>query len=66
VVLTPAPTTVQETQNVDLPSPRDQIETKEQPEFARLRAHVYRSIKRKQTSAKPEHAPEQQPATTRS
>jgi NitT/TauT family transport system ATP-binding protein len=66
VVLTPAPTTVQETQNVDLPSPRDQIETKEHPEFARLRAHVYRSIKRKQTSAEPERAAEEQPATTRS
>jgi NitT/TauT family transport system ATP-binding protein len=66
VVLTPAPTTVQETLDVDLPSPRDQLETKEQPEFARLRAHVYRSIKRKQTSAEPERAPEEQPATTRS
>jgi NitT/TauT family transport system ATP-binding protein len=66
VVLTPAPTKVQETLDVDLPSPRDQLETKEQPEFARLRAHVYRSIKRKQTSAEPERAPEEQPATTRS
>jgi NitT/TauT family transport system ATP-binding protein len=66
VVLTPAPTKVQETRDVDLPSPRDQLETKEQPEFARLRAHVYRSIKRRQTSAEPERAPEEQPATTRS
>jgi NitT/TauT family transport system ATP-binding protein len=66
VVLTPAPTKVQETLAVDLPSPRDQLETKEQAEFARLRAHVYRSIKRKQTSAEPERAPEEQPATTRS
>ena len=66
VVLTPAPTKVHETLDVDLPSPRDQLETKEQPEFARLRAHVYRSIKRKQTSAEPERAPEGQPATTRS
>jgi NitT/TauT family transport system ATP-binding protein len=66
VVLTPAPTKVQETLDVDLPSPRDQLETKEQPEFARLRGHVYRSIKRKQTSAEPERAPEEQPATTRS
>jgi NitT/TauT family transport system ATP-binding protein len=66
VVLTPAPTKVQETLDVDLPSPRDQLETKEQPEFARLRAHVYRSIKRKQTSAEPERAPEEQPATMRS
>jgi NitT/TauT family transport system ATP-binding protein len=66
VVLAPAPTTVQETLDVDLPSPRDQIETKEQPEFARLRAHVYRSIKRKQGAAEPERAPEEQPATSQS
>src|ERR671927_911336 len=38
VVLTPAPTRVEETLDVDLASPRDQIDTKEQPEFARLRA----------------------------
>jgi NitT/TauT family transport system ATP-binding protein len=49
VVLTPAPTTVQEICEVDLPEPRDQVDTKELPEFARLRAHVFRSIKRKQT-----------------
>ena len=61
VVLTPAPTTVQETLGVNLPADRDQLETKELPEFARLRAHVYRSIKRKQTSAEPEP----QPAATR-
>ena len=55
VVLTPAPTIVQQVEEVDLPSPRDQVETKEQPEFARLRAHVYRSIKRRQqSSAEPE------------
>jgi NitT/TauT family transport system ATP-binding protein len=57
VVLTPAPTTVQEMLEVDLPEPRDQVETKELPEFARLRAHVYRSIKRKQPAAEPEQAP---------
>src|SRR3954453_15476629 len=50
VVLTPAPTSVQEALEVDLPEPRDQVETKELPEFARLRAHVYRSIKRKQAA----------------
>src|SRR5829696_275873 len=48
VVLTPSPTEVQEVLDVDLPRPRDQVETKELPEFAHLRAHVYRSIKRKQ------------------
>jgi NitT/TauT family transport system ATP-binding protein len=66
VVLTPAPTQVQETLEVDLPDVRDQLETKEDPEFARLRAHVYRSIKRKQTAAEPGPAAEGQPATARS
>jgi NitT/TauT family transport system ATP-binding protein len=65
VVLSPAPTRVQETLDVDLPAARDQIETKENPEFARLRAHVYRSIKRKQAPAEPERAPEEQPAAAR-
>jgi NitT/TauT family transport system ATP-binding protein len=51
VVLTPSPTKVLETLEVDLPAERDQLETKERPEFARLRAHVYRSIKREQPAA---------------
>ena len=46
VVLTPSPTTVREIIQVDLPKPRDQVETKELPDFAHLRAHVYRLIKR--------------------
>jgi NitT/TauT family transport system ATP-binding protein len=45
VVLTGAPSRVQEELEVDLPSPRDQVETKELSEFTRLRAHVYRSIR---------------------
>jgi NitT/TauT family transport system ATP-binding protein len=48
VVLTHSPTEVKEILNVDLPFPRDQIATKELPEFAQLRAHVYRLIKREQ------------------
>jgi NitT/TauT family transport system ATP-binding protein len=52
IVLTPAPTRVQEVCEVNLPDPRDQVETKELPEFARLRAHVYRSIKRRQEPAR--------------
>jgi NitT/TauT family transport system ATP-binding protein len=48
VVLTHAPTQVKEVIPVGLPNPRDQIETKELPEFAHLRAHVYRLIKREQ------------------
>jgi NitT/TauT family transport system ATP-binding protein len=46
VVLGPRPTTVKEILPVDLPHPRDQVETKELAEFAHLRAHVYRLIKR--------------------
>ena len=49
VVLTPSPTEVMEVLSVDLPRPRDQVETKELPEFARLRAHVYRLIKRERS-----------------
>ena len=48
VVLTPSPTTVREIIEVDLPKPRDQVETKELPDFAHLRAHVYRLIKREE------------------
>ncbi len=46
IVLTPSPTEVRELLDVDLPHPRDQVATKELPEFARLRAHVWRTIKR--------------------
>ena len=46
VILTQRPTVVQETLEVPLPRPRDQVTTKELPEFAQLRAHVYRAIKR--------------------
>jgi NitT/TauT family transport system ATP-binding protein len=48
VVLTHAPTEVKEIIGVALPFPRDQIKTKELAEFATLRAHVYRLIKREQ------------------
>jgi NitT/TauT family transport system ATP-binding protein len=51
VALTPSPTEVREIIDVNLPRPRDQIETKELPEFAHLRAHVYRLIKRQTDAA---------------
>jgi NitT/TauT family transport system ATP-binding protein len=51
VVLTHAPTEVKEIVPVDLPRPRDQIATKELPEFMQLRGHVYRQIKREQVPA---------------
>ena len=51
VVLTHSPTEVKEVVPVELPRPRDQIETKELAEFAHLRGHVYRLIKRDQSVA---------------
>ena len=48
IVLTHAPTEVKEVIAVALPKPRDQIATKELADFAQLRAHVYRLIKREQ------------------
>jgi NitT/TauT family transport system ATP-binding protein len=53
VVLTPSPTTVKEILQVELPRPRDQVETKELPDFAHLRAHVYRLIKREEARVAP-------------
>jgi NitT/TauT family transport system ATP-binding protein len=53
VVLGPSPTSVREILEVDLPRPRDQVETKELQEFARLRAHVYRLIKREEARVAP-------------
>jgi NitT/TauT family transport system ATP-binding protein len=44
-VLSSSPTRVKETVKVDLPRPRDQITTKEMPEFAHLRTHIFASIK---------------------
>ncbi len=45
VVLSSSPTHVKEVVDVDLPRPRDQITTKELPEFAHLRARIFASIK---------------------
>jgi NitT/TauT family transport system ATP-binding protein len=44
---------VKEIVPVALPRPRDQIATKELAEFAQLRAHVYRLIKREQEAGDP-------------
>jgi NitT/TauT family transport system ATP-binding protein len=54
VILSPRPTVVQETLEVALPRPRDQLKTKELPEFVRLRAHVYRAIKRSAAESEPQ------------
>ncbi|WP_030370184.1 ABC transporter ATP-binding protein [Streptomyces rimosus] len=45
VVLSSAPTVVQEDLAVDLPADRDQITTRSAPRFAELRAHVYAQIR---------------------
>jgi NitT/TauT family transport system ATP-binding protein len=57
VVLSHSPTEVKEIIPVPLPRPRDQIATKELPDFARLRAHVYRLIKREQVEQPPAPPP---------
>jgi NitT/TauT family transport system ATP-binding protein len=46
VALTPSPTEVREEIPIDLPRPRHQVETKELPDFAHLRAHVWWLVKR--------------------
>jgi NitT/TauT family transport system ATP-binding protein len=46
LLLTRRPTVLEGIVDVDLPRPRDQVATKELPEFAHLRALVYRSIKK--------------------
>jgi NitT/TauT family transport system ATP-binding protein len=45
IALTPRPTRVQTIVDVDLPRPRDQLTTKELPEFAALRGRVYRQVR---------------------
>jgi NitT/TauT family transport system ATP-binding protein len=46
IVLGPRPTRVDDILRVGLPRPRDQVATKELPEFAHLRARIYTAIKR--------------------
>jgi NitT/TauT family transport system ATP-binding protein len=58
VVLSASPALVKETLTVDLPRPRDQITTKELPDFAHVRAHVFASIKAESKRNVVEAAPE--------
>lgn len=46
IVLSKSPTVVQQIETVDLPSPRDQVSTKEHPNFIKLRATIARAIRR--------------------
>ena len=50
VVLTHAPTSVKEVVPVPLSRPRDQITTKELPDFTHLRGHVARLVRREQVA----------------
>ena len=51
VVLSASPTHVKEVIDVDLPRPRDQITTKELPDFVHLRARVFAEIRAESASA---------------
>jgi NitT/TauT family transport system ATP-binding protein len=51
VVLTHSPTQVKEQVPIGLPRPRDQIATKELPEFVELRGHVQRLIRHERQEA---------------
>jgi NitT/TauT family transport system ATP-binding protein len=53
IVLTHSPTEVKEIVAVSLPQPRDQIATKELPEFTDLRGHVHRLIRREREEIAP-------------
>jgi NitT/TauT family transport system ATP-binding protein len=57
VVLTHRPTRVKSVIEIDLPRPRDQVLTKELPEFARLRGQVVRLIRGEKPNT-PSAAPE--------
>jgi NitT/TauT family transport system ATP-binding protein len=61
LILSPRPTRVLEQLEVELPRPRDQVTTKELPEFAHLRGHVYTAIKRKQPAADAQAPPDGRP-----
>jgi NitT/TauT family transport system ATP-binding protein len=49
IVLSGAPTVVQEELRIDLPDDRDQIVTRSLPRFAELRTHVYGHIRAAKT-----------------
>jgi NitT/TauT family transport system ATP-binding protein len=51
IVLTPGPGRVRADIAVNLPAPRDQIETKELPEFVQLRSEVSRLVRRRDQHA---------------
>lgn len=56
VILSTRPTRVVEEIDIDLPRPRNQLTTKETPEFLRLRHHVYTMVRKQAKSGTPEIA----------
>jgi NitT/TauT family transport system ATP-binding protein len=53
LVLGPSPTTILEEVTIPLARPRDQVATKEEPQFAHLRASIFRMIKRSEGERDP-------------
>jgi NitT/TauT family transport system ATP-binding protein len=51
LVASPAPTSIREVVEINLPKPRDQVETREHADFAHLRTHIFRLINRSQSVA---------------
>jgi NitT/TauT family transport system ATP-binding protein len=54
IVLSRSPSSVKEILDVELPSPRNQIATKERPEFARLRSEIYLAIRGGERASSPD------------
>lgn len=57
LVLSNAPTSVQEDLAIDLPAERDQLNTRALPRFTELRTHVYEQIQRAKRAEGAEQAP---------
>jgi len=53
LVLSNRPTVILESVEIDLPSPRDQLETRSSPHFAELRSHVYELIQKAKKGYRP-------------
>jgi len=64
LVLSGRPTVILEDVPVDLPDERDQIVTRNAPEFARLRAHIYDLVRKAKKGYRPESDEEAQPIVT--
>lgn len=62
LVLSGRPTVVMEDVKIGLPDERDQLTTRNDPEFGRLRAHVYDLVQKAKRGYRPEH---EVPAATR-